>query len=154
MVSTPASAARPSAGEPSAMRAWMKEMMEGEATPERALALIGIGLVGRMTGSSSESEWSWIQPEDGTEARLDGLRRRLETIALAINTGAPLTTQEVSQLLGARPGSDRARRGDVQAERLSRNVWRLSRVESSGREVDGGRMNAGFSEAAGRRRRL
>ena len=60
---------------------------------------------------------------------LHSLRQRLELIALAIDTGAPLSTSEVGYLLGARPGSGKAERGGLLAKRISRNVWKLSRIE-------------------------
>ena len=64
---------------------------------------------------------------------------------LALDTGAPLSTAEVSLLLGARPGSSVVQRGGLRARRLSRNVWKLSRAAE---ETERG----GFSE--GFRRRL
>ena len=33
--------------------------------------------------------------------------------------------------MGAKPGSDRIERGGLMARRISRNVWRLSRLETS-----------------------
>ena len=62
------------------------------------------------------------------------LRQRLELTALAIDTGAPLSTAEVSLLLGARPGHERVERGGLVARRISRNVWRLSRLDQEDRQ--------------------
>ena len=64
---------------------------------------------------------------------------------LALDTGAPLSTAEVTLLLGARPGAPVVQRGGLRARRLSRNVWKLSRAAEEGER-------GGFSE--GFRRRL
>ena len=48
---------------------------------------------------------------------------------LAIETGAPLSTSEVTQLLGSRPGSPKTERGGLIARRISRNVWKLNKAE-------------------------
>ena len=66
------------------------------------------------------------------------LRQRLELTSLAIETGAPLTTAEVTVLLGARPGTESVERGGLKARRVSRNVWRLTRVEESEDRAGGG----------------
>ena len=74
----------------------------------------------------------WLEGSGHADAdRLRQLRQRLELTALAINTGAPLTTAEVTVLLGARPGTERVERGGLVARRISRNVWKLSRNEDS-----------------------
>jgi hypothetical protein len=62
---------------------------------------------------------------------LTALRQRLDLTDLAIRTGAPLSTAEVAQLLGARPGSAVVERAGLVARRLGRNVWRLSRSADS-----------------------
>jgi hypothetical protein len=62
----------------------------------------------------------------GPEATLT----RLQALALALDTGAPLTTGEVSWLLGARPGAATVQRGRVVADRQGRNCWSLARVVS------------------------
>jgi hypothetical protein len=151
MVTTPAPG-QPSSTDHGAVRAWMDEALDRGIQPDQALALIGFGLLGRMAGAAGggEASWehSWSQLEDGDERRLLSLRRRLETIALAIDTGAPLTTAEVTDLLGARPGSHEVRRGSLVARRHSRNVWRLSRAEPSASDREG------FQPPDGFRRRL
>ena len=58
------------------------------------------------------------------------MRQRLELVNLALQTGAPLSTAEVTALLGARPGAAVVERGGLRARRLSRNVWKLSKVDS------------------------
>ena len=75
--------------------------------------------------------------DDNAGADLAALRQRLDLIQLALQTGAPLSTAEVSALLGARPGGDVVERGGLRARRLSRNVWKLSRVEESSGFNDG-----------------
>ena len=55
------------------------------------------------------------------------MRDRLELTDLALKTGAPLSTSEVSALMGAKPGKSRIERGGIIAIKLSRNVWKLSK---------------------------
>ncbi len=73
--------------------------------------------------------WNWSASEEGEKADLHSLRQRLELISLAIETGAPLSTSEVTHLLGARPGSSKTERGGLVARRISRNVWKLNRAD-------------------------
>ena len=94
---------------------------------EQALGLIGLGLMQKTMREGPEA-WAWSDLEDGGKADLLALRQRLEITALAIETGAPLSTAEVTQLLGARPGSTNTQRGGLLAKRISRNIWRLSRA--------------------------
>lgn len=51
---------------------------------------------------------------------------RLQAVQLAIQTGAPLTTAEVRQLLGVWPGAAEVIRGRVTATRTGRNQWILT----------------------------
>ncbi len=104
--------------------------LPSELKAEQALGLIGMGLMQKMMKEGAP-DWAWSEVEDGGNADLLALRQRLELTALAINTGAPLSTAEVSQLLGARPGSATTIRGGLSARRLSRNVWKLSRLDNS-----------------------
>lgn len=53
------------------------------------------------------------------------LQARLAAGELALRTGLPLTTAEVTWLLGARPGAAVVTRGRVTARRHARNVWCL-----------------------------
>ena len=76
------------------------------------------------------------EAEDGGQADLAALRQRLELTQLAVQTGAPLSTSEVSQLLGARPSSETVERGGLKARRLSRNVWKLSLAEDASSRSD------------------
>jgi len=148
---TAASATRPTeavaAGDPPALPDWMRQAVEQGVRPEQALGLIGLGLMRRMTRGGEDLPWIWSEEEEGGSADMVALRQRLELTQLALHTGAPLSTAEVTQLMGARPGGGVVQRGGLTARRLSRNVWKLSR---SGEE--GERSNPSFSE--GFRRRL
>ena len=109
--------------------------MDLQGHGRRSQAGAGLGLHG--LGFDATPEWEdnsfttiWQESQDG-QADLHSLRQRLELIDLAIRTGAPLSTSEVGALLGARPGAAVVERGGVQAKRISRNVWKLSRNEEA-----------------------
>ena len=70
---------------------------------------------------------NWLKEDEKCDTY--ELRQRLELTSLAIETGAPLSTSEVSKLLGVRPGASRVERGGLIAKKISRNVWKL--VKSS-----------------------
>jgi hypothetical protein len=53
------------------------------------------------------------------------LRARLAALRDAVDLGAPLTTAEVSTLLGARPGGAAVVRGRLRAVREARNCWTI-----------------------------
>lgn len=148
---TTATAAGPTqavpAAEPAALPDWMRQAVEQGVRPEQALGLIGLGLMRRMTRQGEDLPWIWSEEEEGGSADLVALRQRLELTQLAIHTGAPLSTAEVTQLMGARPGGGVVQRGGLTARRLSRNVWKLSR---NSEEAERGSQS--FSE--GFRRRL
>lgn len=128
---------------------WLTEaVVEGGQPQQQALALMGLGLMHRLAGQQ-EATWSWRDDEDGGQADAQALRQRLEAIDLAIRTGAPLSTAEVTHLLGARPGSAVTDRGGLRAKRVSRNVWVLSRRNGSDDERDE-RSSSSFYD--GRRR--
>ena len=95
--------------------------------PEQALAFIGLGLMQKLAASGQDLPWVWGEAEDGGQADLSALRQRLELTQLALQTGAPLSTAEVTHLLGTRPGTAVVERGGLKARRMSRNVWKLSR---------------------------
>jgi hypothetical protein len=137
----------PPAGDGDSLARWLAQGIEEGVKPEQALSLIGLGLMRRMVAAGQDPAWAWSEEEDGGRADLSLLRQRLELTQLALQTGAPLSTSEVTQLMGARPGSPVVERGGLTARRLSRNVWKLSR--SSDEPERGG---YGFSE--GFRRRL
>lgn len=124
----------------STMPDWITQATAQGVKPEQALALIGLGLMQKMAASGQERPWLWSEAEDGGQADLASLRQRLELTQLALQTGAPLSTAEVTQLLGARPGAAVVERGGLRARRLSRNVWKLTRVS----EESGSSFNDGF----------
>jgi hypothetical protein len=66
-----------------------------------------------------------IKPD---QLNLKNLRDRLELTELAIKTGAPLTTSEVTILMGAKPGKSKIERGGLLAIKVARNVWKLSKL--------------------------
>jgi hypothetical protein len=113
--------------------------------PEQALALVGMGLLQKMA-ANGELPWVWSEGEDAGSCDPGALRNRLELTDLALKTGAPLSTAEVTYLMGARPGTAVVERGGLKARRVSRNVWKLS--QSSGSE------NGGFSSFNDGRRRF
>ena len=115
---------------------WMAEAAAQGVKPEQALAFIGLGLMQKMAGSGNDLPWIWADSEDGSRADLAALRQRLELTQLALQTGAPLTTAEVSQLLGVRPTSESLERAGIRARRLSRNVWKLARAEGADSRSD------------------
>ncbi len=116
---------------------WMAQAAAHGVKPDQALAFIGLGLMQKMAGSGQDLPWIWSEAEDGGQADLAALRQRLELTQLALQTGAPLTTAEVTQLLGIRPTSEAVERGGLKARRLSRNVWKLSRLDdTAGRSDD------------------
>ena len=102
--------------------------LPAELKAEQTLGLIGLGLMQKMS-REGVSGWDWASENNGEKADLVALRQRLEMTALAIETGAPLSTSEVTQLLGSRPGSSRTERGGLIARRISRNVWKLYKAE-------------------------
>ena len=100
---------------------------------DQALGMVSFGLMQRLA-QDGHVELPWLESPGNADAeRLRHLRQRLELTALAIETGAPLSTVEVSLLLGARPGTERVERGGLVARRVSRNVWRLSKRDDNDR---------------------
>ena len=102
--------------------------MSTELKAEQALGLIGLGLMQKMS-REGDPGWDWSSEASGEKADLIALHQRLKLTALAIETGAPLTTSEVTHLLGSRPGSSKTERGGLIARRISRNVWKLNKME-------------------------
>lgn len=140
-ISDPGAAAAMASGTAGvALPDWMASAAAQGVKPEQALALIGLGLVQKVAGSDQALPWIWNEAEDGGSVDLGQLRQRLELTQLALQTGAPLSTAEVTQLLGARPGTALVERGGLKARRLSRNVWKLSRAS----EESGSSFNDGF----------
>tara|TARA_B100000700_G_C14875528_1_gene775479 strand:- start:529 stop:900 length:372 start_codon:yes stop_codon:yes gene_type:complete len=106
-----------------------KAILSNEMKPEQALGLIGVGLMQKI---SEEGLTNWSNFKEGNSEKVDlsALRQRLELTDLAIKTGAPLSTSEVSQILGVKPGSEKIQRGGVIATKISRNVWKITRADS------------------------
>ena len=118
-----------------------------ELNAEQALGLVSYGLMQRLAGEGHvELPWLPSQNEDKAQ-NLHQLRQRLELTALALETGAPLSTAEVGFLLGARPGTEQVERGGLSAKRVSRNVWRLTKIDDSE-----GRSGGSFADERFRRR--
>ena len=104
-----------------------------ELNADQALGMVSFGLMQRLA-QDGQVDLPWLETNvNSTTERARQLRQRLELTALAIDTGAPLTTAEVTMLLGARPGTERVERGGLVARRVSRKVWNLSRLSSSDR---------------------
>ena len=100
---------------------------------DQALGMVSFGLMQRLA-QDGQVDLPWLDSSDNADAeRLRQLRTRLELTSLALETGAPLSTAEVSLLLGARPGSEKVERGGLVARRVGRNVWRLSKRDDSDR---------------------
>jgi len=95
---------------------------------DQALGMVSFGLMQRLA-QDGQVDLPWLETSSTEVDRMRQLRQRLELTALAIDTGAPLTTAEVSFLMGAKPGTERVVRGGLVARRVSRNVWRLSKAE-------------------------
>ena len=105
---------------------WINRAIDEGVKPEQALAFIGLGLMHRL--GNTDASFAPLAHEGGETADLAALRQRLELTDLAIRTAAPLSTAEVTALLGARPGAAEVERGGLVARRVSRNVWKLSRL--------------------------
>ena len=132
------------------MPEWMTHALQQGVKPEQALAFIGLGLMNGLAEPPSERSWLWDgEPEANAGVDAKALGQRLEALHLALQTGAPLTTAEVTHLLGARPGAAEVQRGGVTARRLGRNLWKLSR-SGEARESNGSVVQFG----EGFRRRL
>ena len=100
---------------------------------DQALGMVSFGLMQRLA-QDGQVDLPWLEsPGNANTDRMRQLRQRLELTSLAIETGAPLSTAEVSLLLGARPGTEKVERGGLVARRVSRNVWRLSRRDENDR---------------------
>ena len=104
-----------------------------ELNADQALGMVSFGLMQRLA-QDGQVDLPWLETGiNSTTERARQLRQRLELTALAIETGAPLTTAEVTMLLGARPGTERVERGGLVTRRVSRNVWNLSRLNNPSR---------------------
>ena len=99
---------------------------EKELTPDQTLGLVSLSLMQKI--SQKDPSFSWLEDEKSEKVNLKNLRDRLELTQLAIDTGAPLTTSEVTSLIGAKPGKSKLERGGLLATKIARNVWKLSKA--------------------------
>ena len=103
---------------------------ENELSPDQTLGLVSLSLMQKL--SQKDPSFSWLGEMKPDQLNLKNLRDRLELIELAIKTGAPLTTSEVSILMGAKPGKSKIERGGLLAIKVARNVWKLSKLGLGG----------------------
>ena len=99
---------------------------DNELSPDQTLGLVSLSLMQKL--SQKDPSFSWLVDEKPAQLNLKNLRDRLELTQLAINTGAPLTTSEISILMGAKPGKSKIERGGLLATKIARNVWKLSKI--------------------------
>ena len=99
---------------------------KNELTPDQTLGLVSLSLMQKI--SQKDPSFSWLEEEKSDKVNLKNLRDRLELTQLALDTGAPLTTSEVSFLIGAKPGKSKLERGGLLAIKIARNVWKLSKA--------------------------
>ena len=97
-----------------------------ELSSEKTLGLVSLSLMQKL--SQKDPSFSWLIDENSDSKNLNNLRNRLELTELAIKTGAPLSTSEISILMGAKPGKSKVERGGLLATRISRNVWKITKL--------------------------
>ena len=97
-----------------------------ELSTDKTLGLVSLSLMQKL--SQKDPTFSWLTGEDSESKNLNNLRNRLELTELAIKTGAPLSTSEVSVLMGAKPGKSKFERGGLLATKIARNVWKISKL--------------------------
>ena len=96
-----------------------------ELISDQTLGLVSLSLMQKL--SQKDPSLSWLIEDNKDLRNHRNLRDRLELIDLAIKTGAPLSTAEVSFLLGAKPGKSRIERAGLVAIKVSRNVWKIAK---------------------------
>ena len=99
-----------------------------ELSPDQTLGLVSLTLMQKL--SQKDPSFSWLIDDNKDLRNMKNLRNRLELIDLAIKTGAPISTAEVSFLMGAKPGKSRVERGGLIAIKVSRNVWKIAKNSS------------------------
>ena len=97
-----------------------------ELNTDKTLGLVSLSLMQKL--SQKDPTFSWLIDENSESKNLNNLRDRLELTELAIKTGAPLSTSEVSILMGAKPGKSKVERGGLLATKISRNVWKITKL--------------------------
>jgi hypothetical protein len=107
------------------------ELMGRDMTVPEALAALGRSVPVEPSGTTAIVPMEPIGTAPAVPVETDGiqqleqLRSRLAALRDAVELGAPLTTAEVSALLGARPGGDAVVRGRLRAVREARNCWTI-----------------------------
>ena len=96
-----------------------------ELSPDQTLGLVSLSLMQKL--SQKDPSLSWLIEENKDLRDLKNLRDRLELVDLAIKTGAPISTAEVSFLMGAKPGKSKIERAGLVAIKVSRNVWKIAK---------------------------
>jgi len=96
-----------------------------ELSPDQTLGLVSLSLMQKL--SQKDPSLSWLIEDNKDLRNHRNLRDRLELVDLAIKTGAPLSTAEVSFLLGAKPGKSKIERAGLVAIKVSRNVWKIAK---------------------------
>lgn len=66
--------------------------------------------------------------DSADRADLASLLQRIQAAEAAARAGFPLSTAELTAILGARPGGPVVTRAGIVARRLARNVWRIETV--------------------------
>ena len=96
-----------------------------DLSPDQTLGLVSLSLMQKL--SQKDPSFSWLIEDNLDKANLRHLRERLELIDLAIKTGAPLSTSELTTLIGAKPGKSKIERAGLVAIKVSRNVWKIAK---------------------------
>ena len=99
-----------------------------ELSPDQTLGLVSLSLMQKL--SQKDPSFSWLIDDNKELRNMKNFRNRLELIDLALKTGAPISTAEVSFLMGAKPGKSRVERGGLIAIKVSRNVWKIAKNSS------------------------
>ena len=97
-----------------------------ELSSEKTLGLVSLSLMQKL--SQKDPTFSWLIDENSESKNLNNLRNRLELTELAIKTGAPLSTTEVSILMGAKPGKSKVERGGLLATKSQEMFGKLLRL--------------------------
>tara|TARA_Y100001978_G_scaffold141820_1_gene126922 strand:+ start:1779 stop:2147 length:369 start_codon:yes stop_codon:yes gene_type:complete len=101
--------------------------VQHEFNHEQTLGLVSLSLMQKL--SQKDPSMNWLLDDNQDRVNLLKLRNRLELIELSIKTGAPLSTSEVTALIGAKPGKTKVERGGISATKISRNVWKISKLK-------------------------